>query len=522
MTPSTSASLWRNFAQNLYYEPPPGTYFTPTNAVQLREILAQAASQQKKVRVTGQRHSQPPLVASGSVSADLFLVDMSCYADLGDNGTERMLVVGTSTVRVNTGVREDELDVFLASHQLMLNTATAGGFFSIGGMTAVDVHGATIDAPIFAETASSFTIMRADGSLTTIDADTPAENGWSPLQFARVSLGALGVVTSVTLNVLPRPFANSLTASVDKYDWSTKADFTSHFATVLASKTRAETFFNPYVKGVWASPFLVCGWNVEGGSGAPPNLASVPTACERASQQTYGATELPAGEEWLAEHAALLAQEFPSKDLGMLFTERAIATIEKQVTESGRQGSDLWLSWAARVMFMSYFIELPDLAEAGLGTVWDVLQSVKRQVIAADTFHVAVPLEFRFIKGGNTAMAGTYSSKPSGSYFVNFDLIAFAAVKGETLEYTDKLKRLFSSVEREWVALGGWPHQGKMYGFFDPTAPDDSFSEPFNPAFMDVLRHRRGARVQAFNAYRKKCDPGGMFCTGFVSQLVGE
>ena len=38
-----------------------------------------------------------------------------------------------------------------------------GGFFSIGGMTSVDVHGATIGAPIFAGTVSAFTILRADG-----------------------------------------------------------------------------------------------------------------------------------------------------------------------------------------------------------------------------------------------------------------------------------------------------------------------------------------------------------------------
>ena len=95
----------------------------------------------------------------------------------------------------------------MLDNQLMLRTVTAGGIFSIGGMTAVDVHGATIDAPIFAETASSFTIMGADGTVSTIDAQTPAENGWRPLQFARVSLGALGVVTSVTLDVSARQSA---------------------------------------------------------------------------------------------------------------------------------------------------------------------------------------------------------------------------------------------------------------------------------------------------------------------------
>ena len=57
---------------------------------------------------------------------------------------------------MNPGAREDDVDAFLTKHDLMFKTVTAGGFFSLGGMTSVDVHGGTVDAPIFAETASSF------------------------------------------------------------------------------------------------------------------------------------------------------------------------------------------------------------------------------------------------------------------------------------------------------------------------------------------------------------------------------
>src|SRR5208337_4565222 len=149
-------------------------------------------------------HSQPPLVAEDNRAAvpqttKTYLVDMSCYADLGP---DRVVLAGKNQVTVNTGVREDELDAFLTVHNLMLKTVTAGGFFSLGGMTAVDVHGATMDAPIFAETVSAFTIVRADGSEMTIDSKSPAVGKWSPLQFARVSLGGLGIVTSVTIDVI--------------------------------------------------------------------------------------------------------------------------------------------------------------------------------------------------------------------------------------------------------------------------------------------------------------------------------
>ena len=140
---------------------------------------------------------------------------------------------GKNQVTVNTGVREDELDAFLTQHNLMLKTVTAGGFFSLGGMTAVDVHGATMDAPIFAETVSAFKILLADGTVTTIDAQSPAVAGWSPLQFARVSLGGLGVVTSITIDVLDRPWATTLQGGIARLGLADKPAFVQKFKTLL-------------------------------------------------------------------------------------------------------------------------------------------------------------------------------------------------------------------------------------------------------------------------------------------------
>jgi len=137
-----------------------------------------------KLRVSGQRHSQPPLVIEDNRSdpprtARTWLIDLSCYADLGPEGDQQIeLDVENKTVTVNAGVREDYLDAFLTANDLMLPTVTAGGFFSLGGMTAVDVHGATLDAPIFAETVSAFTLMGADGKMTTIGRDDPGIDGW--------------------------------------------------------------------------------------------------------------------------------------------------------------------------------------------------------------------------------------------------------------------------------------------------------------------------------------------------------
>jgi FAD/FMN-containing dehydrogenase len=271
---SPSAPTWGNWTGNIVHEPPTNGanyYFRPTNLVELKSVLADAVTKGVTVRVSGQRHSQPPLVVEDNRAAvpqttKTYLVDMSCYADLGPAQDQHIAIgPGKNQVTVNTGVREDELDSFLTQHNLMLKTVTAGGFFSLGGMTAVDVHGATLDAPIFAETVSAFNILLADGTVTRIDAESSAVAGWSPLQFARVSLGGLGVVTSITIDVLERSWATTLQGGTARLGLADKSAFVEKFKTLLGNHTRVETFFTPYATdwvGWDAKNFLTLFWDV--------------------------------------------------------------------------------------------------------------------------------------------------------------------------------------------------------------------------------------------------------------------
>jgi len=131
-------------------------------------------------------------------------------------------------------------------------------------------------------------------------------------------------------------------------------------------------------------------------------------------------------------------------------------------------------------------------------------------------------MEFRFVKGGDSAMSGAYSKDPN-AWFVNLDIIGFVDSQQTGSGYPPKLLQFFANVEREWVNLGGFPHNGKMYGFYDPkdTAPGAySKTGPFNPNFLANLRARRGARLEAFNTYRESVDPKGLFCNEFLRNLL--
>ena len=514
---------WKNWAQNIVHTMmiDGRYYFTPTTRAELQAIVSQAAAAGATVRVSGQRHAQPPLVTDDNRSAPdptRWIVDLSCYQDLGPGGVQSIVLdQAAGTVTVNTGVREDGLDAFLTANNLMLKTATAGGFFSVGGMTAVDVHGATVAAPIFAETAVAFNIMGPDGQVKTVDARTPAAGGWAPLQFARVSLGTLGVVTSVTIGVLPRPWATTLRpGKYSQITCATQADFVKQCKPLLNSHDRVETFFNPY-----SNRYLALWWDVDTSPVTKtPNLNTKPPgACALAGEAVFGAPYLIPWEPIL-EPPLIAAQYAGFTTAASTVIDAGYLTVEGMFDEATKVYSDLWLTKASRVIFMSYFIELPALDDAGLAKTWQGLNAVAARIKQTTDFLPVAPMEFRFVRGGNTALAGTYTKTP-GSAFVNLDLIGYIAATPAS-QYPPALLRFFADIERVWVALGGEPHTGKIFGFYDPGQPAGTFSAPFNPAFLKDLATRRGARVTAFESYRKSCDPKGLFENKFVSAMLGQ
>ena len=542
-----SSPVWTNWSQNLVHSPVNGEiyYFAPRNLAELKSVIENAVSQGVTLRVSGQRHSQPPLVVDDNRGASPssvknWLVDLACYADLGPDSNQRIVLEKEpNRVTVNAGVREDELDQFLTENNLMLKTVTAGGFFSLGGMTAIDVHGGTIHAPIFAETVSAFTLLGADGSAIKIDANSPQENGWSPLQFARVSLGGLGIVTSVTVDVMSRPWKTTLRGGTKWLGLPDRSTFVAEFQKLVKAHTRLEVFFTPYATAYVGLPldaknFLALWWDVvDRPSPEDPNEPpDAPDPCVLASENPpqYGAPYL-AG--WARYGAEIAEQAQYSKSPGntveglfeddinnpAIIAAAAFHVVDDQVDAANEKHSEMWLTGAVRVIFMSYYIPLPKLDAAGLGQVWDGLDVVSRVVLRDDNFHIAAPMEFRFVKGGNTAMSGTFADNPANTWFVNLDLIGFVKKDRKASDYPAKLLQFFAEVERQWVAMGGWPHQGKMYGFYDPT-PGGSHTAPFNAKFLAALRSRMGDRLQAFKAYRKKRDPTGLFYNSYLRTLL--
>ena len=536
---SPTSPTWGNSSGNIVHLPPTdgeNYYFRPTNLADLKSVVARAKANGVTLRVSGQRHSQPPLVADdnrGAVAAapTTYLVDMSCYADLGQSGQDQMVLgPGQNQVTVNPGMKEDALDAFLTNSSLMLDAVTAGGFFSIGGMTAVDVHGGTVEAPIFAEAVASFTILGADGNQTTIDGQSKDADGNSLLSFARVSLGMLGVVTRLTLNVLPRPWANTLQGSSARFLAATKSDFIAKYKERLVGSKkhdRMECFFTPYAAPFKIDNHLVVWWNVvQNPNPQIPNSAPTPqTACALSNANQFGAGLIDIGDFG----AKVIRDSQTFRDYWNPFAGPAVIAafalneIESQVSTANKAFSDLWLAKSSQVIFMSYFIEMPGLDEDGLGKAWEGVDVVDSYVTQSGNFHIAAPMEFRFVKGGDSALSGAFTKNPN-AYFVNLDLIAWVEPTPSS-QYPAALLQFFSTVERKWVSLGGLPHNGKMYGFYDPTdSSTESYTPPFNRNFLKFITNQRSvtrqAPVEAFRKFRSASDPGGLFYTQYLRDLL--
>ena len=121
-------------------------------------------------------------------------------------------------------------------------------------------------------------------------------------------------------------------------------------------------------------------------------------------------------------------------------------------------------------------------------------------------------------------MSGAFSTNPD-AWFINFDLIAFIEADQPSAQYPAELLKFFARVERTWVSMGGLPHNGKMYGFYDPTdSSENSYTPPFNQNFLNfILKQRIDARhapVEAFKQYRQSCDPNGLFYTPYLRALL--
>jgi xylitol oxidase len=168
----------RNWAGNVTYSTK--RILRPRSTAEVQELIAGAET----LRPLGTRHSFSTVADSTS-------------ALISTEHLDRIVEIGDKTVTVEAGIRYGELATALHERGLALPNFASLPHISVGGAIATATHGSGAANQSLAAGVSTLELVTADGSLRQF------RRGDRDFDGAVVGLGALGVVTRVSLDVTP-------------------------------------------------------------------------------------------------------------------------------------------------------------------------------------------------------------------------------------------------------------------------------------------------------------------------------
>ncbi|MFF6994434.1 FAD-binding protein [Streptomyces sp. NPDC008313] len=171
-----------NWAGNITYSA--RELHSPASVDAVRELVADSA----RVRVLGSGHSFNTIAEPGP---DGILLSLAALPPATDVDTT------ARTVRVAGGVRYAELAARVHRHGLALHNMASLPHISVAGSVATGTHGSGTANGSLASAVREVELVTADGSLLTIGRGDERFDG------AVTALGALGVVTALTLDLEP-------------------------------------------------------------------------------------------------------------------------------------------------------------------------------------------------------------------------------------------------------------------------------------------------------------------------------
>jgi FAD-linked oxidoreductase len=172
--------VWENWSGSTRARPTHVHY--PETEDELREVVAQADG---TLRVAGAGHSFPPVSKS-----DGTFVSLERYTGLVD------VDPGARRVTVRAGTPLSALTDALADHGLMLENMGDIDAQSIAGALSTGTHGTGTEFGVMSTQAAGLRLITADGDIVELGP------GDERFPFAQVSLGTLGVLSTVTLDVV--------------------------------------------------------------------------------------------------------------------------------------------------------------------------------------------------------------------------------------------------------------------------------------------------------------------------------
>ncbi|MEZ2126607.1 MULTISPECIES: D-arabinono-1,4-lactone oxidase [unclassified Sinorhizobium] len=175
--------VWRNWVGNQYCVPQYKA--APETEKELAQIVAKAEEIQLPVRVAGSGHSFTPVVATSGL-----LLSLENLRGIQAVDKERKQVTVAAGTRINeVGKSLKALGLSLVNQGDIDSQAVAGAF-------TTGTHGTGITLGNLASSIAAMRIVKADGDILEIDGSDR-----ELLHASQVSVGTLGIISSMTLNV---------------------------------------------------------------------------------------------------------------------------------------------------------------------------------------------------------------------------------------------------------------------------------------------------------------------------------
>jgi len=197
--------IWCNWAREQFCAP--SAIVRPGSEDELVAVVRSAARRGERVRAVGTGHSFTDCACTDGV-----MIDMT--------GLQRVVDADTATglVTIEGGAKLHTLGPQLAARGLGLENQGDIDAQSITGATATATHGTGARFPNLSARIVSLRLVTASGEVLTLS------QGFDDYLAARVSLGALGVISQVTVQTVPlytlhrRDERRALTETLDRLD----------------------------------------------------------------------------------------------------------------------------------------------------------------------------------------------------------------------------------------------------------------------------------------------------------------
>ncbi len=379
----------RNWSGSVSFTP--SAVHTPRSSAEVAALVRQA----QKVRVIGSGHSFTPLIAT-----DHTLISLDALQGIDD--------IDGMHVTVHAGTKIKALGSQLYRNRLAQQNLGDINVQSIAGAISTGTHGTGVNFGGLATQVTGLTLVTGDGSFLHCSND----NAPDIFKAAQVSLGALGIITSLTLLVVP---SYRLSIELKK---STLAHTLADLEHLKSANRHFEFYWIPHTDTV--------------------QLRLTNQSTEPAQGHTFSRwfneTVLENGVVWLF---SAFARAFPSASAGVARTLAALISPSRHVNHAHEVFASKRL-----VKFQEMEYNLP--AAAFPTVIKEIAQAIERERI-----QVHFPVECRFAQGDDIDLSPAFGRD---SAYIAVHMFRGMAYRS----YFDRVEAIFK-------AHDGRPHWGKLH-----------------------------------------------------------